>query len=111
MIALMLACLAVVSMIIVHVRVRRSSFVDCQRSPSMSRLLTRILAPFVLLMVVVTVMPGSRFALAQAERCFSETGQCSAGRFAGFWEQNGRLAVFGLPDAAAANEPNTDTGR
>ncbi len=32
-----------------------------------------------------------------ASRCFSETNQCIDGRIREFWEQNGGLAVFGLP--------------
>jgi uncharacterized lipoprotein YbaY len=31
------------------------------------------------------------------ERCFTETGYCVSGRLRQFWEQNGGLAVFGLP--------------
>ncbi len=31
------------------------------------------------------------------ERCFSETGFCISGTIRGYWEQNGGLAVFGLP--------------
>ncbi len=35
---------------------------------------------------------------AQAgQRCFAETGFCIEGRIREFWEQNGGLAVFGLP--------------
>jgi len=36
----------------------------------------------------------------QNERCFPETGACISGRLREFWEQNGGLAVFGLPLAA-----------
>lgn len=32
-----------------------------------------------------------------AERCFDETGFCISGRIREYWEQNGGLAVFGLP--------------
>lgn len=31
------------------------------------------------------------------ERCFAETGYCIGGRIREFWEQNGGVAVFGLP--------------
>lgn len=31
------------------------------------------------------------------ERCFAETGFCISGTIRGYWEQNGGLAVFGLP--------------
>ena len=50
-------------------------------------------------------------AHAQDERCFSETQQCIAGRFRQYWEQNGGLAVFGLPIAPASEELNGDTGQ
>lgn len=38
--------------------------------------------------------------------CFSETGHCVSGRFLEYWQQNGGLAVFGLPlsDALTENE-------
>jgi hypothetical protein len=40
----------------------------------------------------------------QAERCFPETGFCISGRIREFWEQNGGLAVFGLPLAPQQQE-------
>src|SRR5262245_29476247 len=33
----------------------------------------------------------------QDQRCFTETNFCISGRMREFWEQNGGLAVFGLP--------------
>ena len=48
--------------------------------------------------VTVRTQPAERVAAAQ--RCFVETQQCIEGRIAEFWEQNGGLAVFGLPIAA-----------
>jgi hypothetical protein len=48
--------------------------------------------------VTVRTQPADRVAAAQ--RCFVETQQCIDGRIAEFWEQNGGLAVFGLPIAA-----------
>jgi heat shock protein HslJ len=40
----------------------------------------------------------SKPAQAQtAERCFAETGFCISGTIRQYWEQNGGLAVFGLP--------------
>ena len=40
----------------------------------------------------------------QNERCFPETGFCISGRIREFWEQNGGLAVFGLPLAPQQQE-------
>jgi Cu-Zn family superoxide dismutase len=40
----------------------------------------------------------------QAERCFTETNFCISGRIREFWEQNGGLAVFGLPLAPQQEE-------
>lgn len=50
-------------------------------------------------------------ASSDDERCFPETGQCLAGRFRAYWEQNGGLPVFGYPITAAANETNRDTNQ
>ncbi len=36
-------------------------------------------------------------AAQTAERCFTETGHCIAGRIREFWERNGGLPVFGFP--------------
>jgi hypothetical protein len=36
-------------------------------------------------------------AMAAAEVCFPETGQCMSGRIREYWEQNGGLRVFGFP--------------
>jgi len=52
------------------------------------------------LLALVTGAFGSLPAATMAqsnERCFSETGFCISGRIREFWEQNGGLAVFGLP--------------
>ncbi|HEY1011566.1 MAG TPA: hypothetical protein VGE07_02605 [Herpetosiphonaceae bacterium] len=43
--------------------------------------------------------------------CFAETGQCVAGRFRAYWEQNGGLPVFGLPLTAAGDQLNRDTNQ
>jgi glucose/arabinose dehydrogenase len=44
-------------------------------------------------------------AVAQTSgRCFSETNECVNGRFLQFWQNNGGLAVFGLPLAEQAPE-------
>ena len=50
----------------------------------------------------------ARVPAQQDERCFPETGQCIGGRFRQYWEQNGGLAVFGLPLTAAADETNAE---
>jgi glucose/arabinose dehydrogenase len=59
----------------------------------MRELLSKLLL-FVLLSAAL-VRPAA--ALAQANRCFPETGECVGGRFLQFWNGNGGLAVFGLP--------------
>jgi len=52
-------------------------------------------------MAVLLSMTGASGVQAQQnERCFPETGACISGRIREFWEQNGGLAVFGLPLAA-----------
>ncbi|WP_026370365.1 thermonuclease family protein [Kallotenue papyrolyticum] len=43
--------------------------------------------------------------------CFAQTGQCLAGRFRQYWEQNGGLPVFGFPISAQAPALNRDTGQ
>jgi uncharacterized lipoprotein YbaY len=65
----------------------------------MSRFMRRARASLVLpaLLLLGLLLPGPQ-ALAQSdERCFTETGFCISGRIREFWEQNGGLAVFGLP--------------
>jgi len=56
---------------------------------------------FALGMAVLLGLAGVGGVQAQQnERCFPETGACISGRIRAFWEQNGGLAVFGLPLAA-----------
>ena len=68
----------------------------------------------VTLVVAASLLAPRAFALEaqvaaqQDQRCFSETGQCISGRFRQYWEQNGGLAVFGLPLTAAVDESNAD---
>jgi hypothetical protein len=50
----------------------------------------------ILIMAVGVVVPAGMRAQADL-RCFSETGQCIAGRIREFWEQNGGLPIFGFP--------------
>jgi Cu-Zn family superoxide dismutase len=50
--------------------------------------------------VLVSMVGVSGVQAQQNERCFPETGFCISGRIREFWEQNGGLAVFGLPLAA-----------
>ena len=68
-----------------------------RESIHMRRLFPFVLAVFAVA-IVVSTQPATRVAAAQ--RCFGETQQCIEGRIAEFWEQNGGLAVFGLPIAA-----------
>lgn len=42
---------------------------------------------------------------------FPETGHFLAGGFRTFWEQNGRLPIFGLPLTVEFDEPNPETGQ
>ncbi len=51
-----------------------------------------------------------RPAQAAGELCFAESTYCVSGRFREYWEQNGALAVFGLPIGVARQELNRDTG-
>ena len=54
-------------------------------------------------MIILVIMLGllvgmqPKHTAKAAQRCFTETNQCMYGRIAEFWEQNGGLAVFGLP--------------
>src|SRR5215213_7352353 len=58
----------------------------------------RRIVSFALGVVVLIGLAGVSSAQAQQnERCFPETGACISGRIREFWEQNGGLAVFGLP--------------
>jgi len=53
---------------------------------------------FALGITMLLSMAGAANAQSQQnERCFPETGFCISGRIREFWEQNGGLAVFGLP--------------
>jgi hypothetical protein len=56
---------------------------------------TRILLALIACLMAITLQPAQPTHAAQ--RCFSETNQCIDGRIREFWEQNGGLAVFGLP--------------
>ena len=65
----------------------------------MYRIITRLFAALVLFAMY---LPSAH---AQANQlCFPETGQCISGRIQQFWEQNGRLKVFGFPVAPQAEE-------
>ena len=56
-------------------------------------------------MAMLLSLDGVSGAQAQQnERCFPETGVCISGRMREFWEQNGGLAVFGLPLAPQQQE-------
>src|SRR5690242_15685692 len=64
------------------------------------RQVTRMLG----LLLLFTLLPYATAEAQTGERCFPETGYCIAGRIREFWEQNGGLAVFGLPIAAQHEE-------
>src|SRR6188472_2161856 len=56
--------------------------------------------PIMVLLVVLlcaSILPTARTQAQTSQRCFTETGLCIEGRIREFWEQNGGLAVFGLP--------------
>lgn len=62
--------------------------------------LNTYLAALVLPLLILTAVavPAPQALQAQTdERCFSETGFCISGPIRAYWEQNGGLAVFGLP--------------
>jgi glucose/arabinose dehydrogenase len=49
------------------------------------------------LLLVAALAPPAAAAIPPRMRCFTETGQCIGGPFLDYWEQNGGLAVFGIP--------------
>jgi glucose/arabinose dehydrogenase len=57
-------------------------------------------------MVIAGLAPTA--ALAQASRCFPETGECVGGRLLQFWNGNGGLPVFGLPIGEMRQEQGTE---
>ncbi|MFV9503790.1 MAG: YbaY family lipoprotein [Oscillochloridaceae bacterium umkhey_bin13] len=64
------------------------------------------------LALLATLVGPARPAQAQTNpRCFVETGFCISGTIRTFWEQNGGLAVFGLPlgpqEAAVGSDGQT----
>jgi heat shock protein HslJ len=67
-----------------------------EMNPMRLRLFLALIVTLPIFGVIGAFSPAS--ARAQAgERCFSETGFCISGTIRGYWEQNGGLAVFGLP--------------
>jgi glucose/arabinose dehydrogenase len=58
---------------------------------------------------LLSLLPA-RPAQAADELCFAESTYCVSGRFREYWQQNGDLAVFGLPIGVARQELNRDTG-
>lgn len=53
---------------------------------------------FIIVAIILsTLVPPTTQSTQAAQRCFQETGYCIDGRFREFWEQNGGLAIFGLP--------------
>jgi heat shock protein HslJ len=60
------------------------------------RVFLALIVTLPLLGAIAALTPAA--ARAQSgERCFEETGFCISGTIRGYWEQNGGLAVFGLP--------------
>jgi hypothetical protein len=49
------------------------------------------------MLALVLAQPAVPVTAQTTQRCFAETGFCIEGRIREFWEQNGGLAVFGLP--------------
>lgn len=63
----------------------------------------RFTSVMIFVALLVAAIPGTA-AAQSAQRCFPETGYCISGRMRSFWEQNGGLAVFGLPITPQQNE-------
>ncbi len=63
----------------------------------MTRSVVFLLALLVALVPTLLPIPPGNAQAQTDERCFAETGHCISGRIRAFWEQNGGLAVFGLP--------------
>jgi hypothetical protein len=51
----------------------------------------------VLALLALWLVPDAQAAPPAAQICFREVPDCIEGRFAEYWQQNGGLAVFGLP--------------
>ena len=64
----------------------------------------RLLALALLCALLAVASPITGAHAATAERCFAETGLCIKGGILRFWQQNGGLAVFGLPITAQRKE-------
>jgi hypothetical protein len=54
----------------------------------------------VLFVLAFTPLP----AMAQEQRCFTETNQCISGPIRSYWERNGGLSVFGFPITPQSQE-------
>ena len=78
------------------------------KKTSMRRIMIFALAGLVFCNVLLAALPAN--VRAAEQRCFPETGQCISGVFRTYWEQNGGLAVFGLPITFAQDEINRATG-
>src|SRR5689334_4934323 len=48
-------------------------------------------------LLAVASAPAPVAAIPPRMHCFPETGQCIGGPFLDYWDQNGALAVFGIP--------------
>ncbi|MBC8076615.1 MAG: hypothetical protein H7Y32_11120 [Chloroflexales bacterium] len=64
----------------------------------------RLLALVFTCVILAMALPLDLAQAATAQRCFTETNLCIKGRLLRFWEQNGGLAVFGLPITSQRKE-------
>ncbi|MEN9933487.1 MAG: hypothetical protein RLZZ387_66 [Chloroflexota bacterium] len=56
-----------------------------------------MLRPALFLLALLLTLGASPAQAQSTQRCFAETGYCTAGRIREFWEQSGGLPVFGYP--------------
>ena len=61
------------------------------------RQITRRLVTLGVVVTILALLPLYATYAQSNQRCFAETSYCVSGRIRTFWEQNGGLAVFGLP--------------
>lgn len=63
---------------------------------------------FLLILSVSLLALAPAAQAAPGDRCFPETTECIAGRFAQYWDGNGGLPVFGLPIGEQRQERGTE---
>ncbi len=71
------------------------------------------LSRWCLLLILALLLPAAaNMSQAQInELCFAESRYCISGRMLRFWQENGGLAVFGLPVSPVETEIDPNTGR